>query len=251
MTNTRSLIAGIAALFACLPAANAVMVGVEYRDQSVVFPDSGGPWWRGVVDTTANTLTIRWWTELPASQAFAQPTLVALNLSAAPLVWPAVDANNLPYDVPDSFGAGPNPFAVGLDWAFISPVLAQDVTWTAANLSGQPVPVTFSNPAAGFYYPGWGGSRTPVSLGPGLGFAFVNDVAWTQTSMPQIPLVQVTNGASLASAGPAPSTGAVVTPWTPPTGGGVDPSAVPEPALVGFWALATGIVAASAGRRRR
>jgi hypothetical protein len=227
--------------------AAAVLVGVEYRDESAVFPGSGGPWWRGVVDTSANTLTILWWAELPASQAFAQPTLIRPDLTPGALVWNAVGLDNQPYDVPDSFGDGANPFSIGLDWAFVSPVSALNMSWVTTNAAGATVPVSMEIPSVGDFYPGWGGARRPQFEGSNLVFA--NDYDWNETAMPLLPIVTF-SGATPRSFGVAESTGATVTPWVFPGGGESNPSAVPEGTLVGMWGVSAAI-AATLGRRRR
>jgi hypothetical protein len=251
MAATLTRLAGLALLGGAVAVSEAlaVLVGVEYRDESVVFPGSGGPWWRGVVDTSADTLSIYWWAELPASQAFAQPVLIRPDLSPGALVWNAVDVNNLRFDVPDSFGSGTSPFSIGLDWAFVSPVSALNMSWVTTNAAGATVPVSMGIPSVGDFYPGWGGARRPLFQGDPPTLTLVNDYAWNQTAMPLLPVVTFF-GSTPVSIGVAESTGATVTPWVFPGGGQSNPSSVPEATLVGVWGLGAAI-AATLGRRRR
>ena len=157
-----------AVLLAGASSVRADLVQIQYFD-SASNPQFGGPLWTGVVDTTANTLTINAWTELPrhSSPDFWTPA----HLDTQPLVWPAVDANGAPFDVPDSFGANgvinfgsDHPSNAANDFAFISPVSAQDMDWhpfeyfDSDNTLGAPdlsIIVNFTSPVV--VYPGWGG----------------------------------------------------------------------------------------------
>lgn len=142
-----------------LGSARADLVGIEYFD-SASNPQFGGPLWRGVVDTVADTLQIDFWTELPRH---SDDFWVPVNL---PVVWNAVDSTGARFDVPDTFGLnGVIDFGVdGVidpadDFAFVSPVSLQDTDWYAYDTINEMVDksqvVQFSG--ATVFFPGWGG----------------------------------------------------------------------------------------------
>jgi hypothetical protein len=167
-----SLLAGFAVTFGfCGGAARADLVTIEFRDQNQptsAFPNAGGPLWRGVVNTIANTLTIFHWEEIPGSTEFWVP-----SLASGPLVWPAVGANGNPFDVPDTFGVTPT---IGTNWGFISPISARQMVWNQGSLL---------LPAEADFFPGWGAVRRPI---PGVNpVEMYNDTASDQRTMPVLP----------------------------------------------------------------
>ena len=84
---------------------------------NVDFNDPVGPHWTGIVDTSADTLTINTWVENSGGHAF---------WTASPLVWQAVNAGGGPYDVPDTFGAS---LINASNWGFLSPVTHNEISW--------------------------------------------------------------------------------------------------------------------------
>jgi|GEM_PF-3543991 len=105
----------------------------------VLYKDTIGPQWEGIVDTRANTLTIETWIETPGSIEFWTPTHL-------PLVLPAQTASGEPFDVPDDWDG-----TTGNNWGFISETSNFDLNWN----EGFPEP--FFNRA----FLGWGGTFQP------------------------------------------------------------------------------------------
>ncbi len=202
---------------------SATIVLIEYEDRNGVggFPDHGGPHWQGFVDTVADTLTIQSWTDLPGTPAFWTP-LWTPDLSAFPLVWPAVNAEGAPYDVPDDFLG-----VITSAFAFISPISARNMLWNEGQWG---VTAGFELPPEADYFPGWGGVREPVNVGGVV--SFVYDTSADETSMPLLPI---------SSLGLAESTGATVTARVAP-----NVESIPEASsflLGGLVAAASGISA--------
>jgi hypothetical protein len=201
------------AIFGWSPAAvRADFVTIEYYDLNspqAAFPMAGGPIWRGVVDTVANTLTIHHWEEIPGSTEFWVP-----SLANGPLVWPAVDAQGNPFDVPNSFGSSP---VIGANWGFVSPLSIHQIDWLQGT-TGLPVEAAF--------FPGWGAVRKPK---PGVNpVQLIYDTTANERTMPMLPYSQF---------GLADSTGAQVRV--------LSVVAVPEPSaflLMGVLFTVSGIV---------
>lgn len=147
------------------------LVTIEFRDRNsptAPYPDAGGPIWRGVVDTQADTLTIFHWEEIPGSTEFWVPSL--LN---GPLVWPAVGADGNPFDVPDTFGSLP---VIDANWGFVSPLSLHQMTWVQGT-TGLPVEAE--------YFPGWGAVRRPI---PGMNpVQLTYDTTANERTMPLLP----------------------------------------------------------------
>ena len=226
MISFREIRVSLAALATALVVSHcqATLVWIDYLDQNLPgssFPSSGGPHWTGVVDTVANNLTIHTWTEIPGSTQFWTP-LWTPNLTVLPLVWPAVDANGDPFNVPDSFDGH-----IDSTFAFISTVSARSMSWNEGTY--------FLAPAADFYT-GWGGVRRPL---PGVSPAqLVFDVGANERTMPQLPS---------GSSGYSASTLATVTAsLTPPV-----ISAIPEASALAFGGLAAAASVVLTALRRR
>ncbi|TWU25811.1 hypothetical protein Pla144_30230 [Bythopirellula polymerisocia] len=143
---------------------HADLVWLEFNDRaSQSFPGSGGPLWTGVVDTVTNKLRIDTWREQPLhGTEFWTPA----QLPTTPMVWDAIGANGLPFDVPDNFGlngvvdfGNDAPANLANDFAFVSPVSMQDMPWYAFDLVNEEVDrtqelqFTFTT----IFFPGWGG----------------------------------------------------------------------------------------------
>jgi len=218
-------------MLAPLSTAPATVVFVDYSDHNGVggFPDNGGPHWTGFVDTEANSLIIHTWTDLPGTPEFWTPWTP--DLSAAPLVWPAVTSTGIAYDVPDDF-LGDIDGAFG----FVSTVSARDMRWNEGIWGESP---SLTLPSEIDFYPGWGGVRKPISVNGTI--TLVYDTSADETEMPWLPI---------APLGLAGSTGATVTVQTPAN---VIGPAVPEASalLFGCVACAAGLSVAMWRSRRR
>jgi hypothetical protein len=228
--NLRSCAVALAAAVSALltpAAAPAFIVLVEYEDRNGTggFPDNGGPHWKGFVDTAANTLTIQSWTDLAGTPEFWTP-LWTPDLSALPLVWPAVAADGTPYDVPDDFLGD-----ITSVFAFVSPVSAQNMVWNQGDwgFAGN-----FKVPPEIDFFPGWGGVRKPVQVSGQT--VLVYDTTADETSMPMLPI---------SNLGIAESTGALVTAKV-----AVTVQAIPEASPLLFGAAATLAVAGFVSARR-
>jgi hypothetical protein len=177
----------------------AVVVGIEYHDlgnPNIQPGPIGGPLWTGFVDTTADTLTIETWRELPGHGAdFWMPT-------ALPLVWPAVTATGARYDVPDTFGDAPG--MINDSFAFISEHTLQEPhsedhwgwelqLFDAFNQPTTRVPKTFTGNVP--IYPGWGGYSYEDEQGDQI-FLTANpnpaDVAYDESIMLWLPITEFT-----------------------------------------------------------
>jgi hypothetical protein len=197
--------------------ASATLVAIEYEDRNGVggFPDNGGPHWRGIVDTIANTLTIYSWTDLPGTPEFWSPWTPDLTLF--PIVWPAVSATGTPYDVPDSFLG-----QIDATFGFISPVSAQQMDWKEGEWGVSPV---FQLSPESDFYPGWGGVRKPVFIDGQV--VMVYDTSANETEMPLLPI---------DAFGLAKSEGATVTAHVV-----ADVNSVPEASAFLFGGTALGV----------
>jgi hypothetical protein len=164
----------LAVMFAAA-AGNATLVEIDYLDRNGTggFPDNGGPHWTGVVDTVSNTLTINTWIDLPGTPEFWTP-----NLTALPLVWPAVKSNGSPYDVPDNWTGH-----IDASFGFVSPTSVRNMQWNEGVWGQAP---GFSLPPDADLYPGWGGVRKPVNVNGVTQLMY--DTSADETSMPLLPI---------------------------------------------------------------
>jgi hypothetical protein len=92
----------------------------------VSYFDADGPQWTGVVDTTADTLTLATWTEGAGGRSWWTPTdpsSLVFNALQAPL-FPADLSQLVPFDVPESWDG-----TIGADWGFVSAAGKQDIAW--------------------------------------------------------------------------------------------------------------------------
>jgi hypothetical protein len=215
------LAVGAALLLTLASGASATLVLVEYNARNGEgdgFPDNGGPHWVGVVDTDADALTIYSWTELPGTPSFWSPWIP--DLTAAPLVWPAVSATGTPYDVPDSFMG-----QIDSTFGFISPVSAQNMVWKEGEWGESP---EFHLSPDSDFYPGWGGVRKPVFVDGSV--VMVYDTSANETEMPLLPI---------DAFGLAKAEGATVTAVVVPNLEGI--VAVPESSAFLFGGLAAAV----------
>jgi hypothetical protein len=208
---------------------HATLVGIEYLDRngSGGFPDNGGPHWTGVVDTIANTLTINTWVDLAGTPEFWTP-LWTPNLTAFPLVWPAVKSDGSAYDVPDNWTGH-----IDASFAFISPVSVRSMLWNEGVWGQAP---GFSLPPEADLYPGWGGVRKPVNAGGVV--QLVYDTSADETSMPLLPI---------SSLGLAISDHAIVTATLLAN---VEAEAVPESSAFFYLAAAAAVLIPATVSRR-
>jgi len=133
--------------------AAADLVNITYFDRGKVNPESnGGPRWEGVVDTVTNRLRIDTWFERPGHGI---DFWVPGKLSAAPMVWQALDDKGSPYDVPQSFGTTAVPGSpttmtatIGSDFGFFSALTLAEMPWNEG---------AFAGPSGPSLIPGWGG----------------------------------------------------------------------------------------------
>ncbi|MCA9257693.1 MAG: hypothetical protein KDA61_00780 [Planctomycetales bacterium] len=271
-------LAALATVLACLGIArvHAAIVGIEYWDRGTITPNfSGGPLWRGEVDTVADTLTIFEWNELPGhGSEFLVP-----KPSEFPMVWPARGANGQRYDVPDNFNgiispdygfisdktmqSDPNligPAMTGMHWLEYQFTLASDFQ-TTGNYTVNKVDaeVTLSTI---LYRPGWGG------FAYGRPYDGVNDVTldsftylvdgeqaqiingdgttssapFDETIMPRLPIAGNSGTTTTSGSDAVASNGAIVR---------VLYVAVPEASQVVAMSLASLLGGAVAWRKRR
>jgi hypothetical protein len=160
-------------------ASQATLVQIDYLDRNGTggFPNNGGPHWTGVVDTVANTLTINTWIDLPGTPEFWTP-LWTPNLTTLSLVWPAVESDGSPYDVPDTWTGH-----IDASFGFISPTSVRNMLWNEGVWGQAP---GFSLPPDADLYPGWGGVRKPVNVNGVTQLMY--DTSADETSMPLLPI---------------------------------------------------------------
>jgi hypothetical protein len=208
---------------------HATLVEIDYLDRNGTggFPDNGGPHWTGVVDTVANTLTINTWVDLPGTPEFWTP-LWTPDLTALPLIWPAVKSDGSPYDVPDNWTGH-----IDASFAFISQESVRNMLWNQGVWGEAP---GFTLPADADLYPGWGGVRKPVNVGGAVQLAY--DTSADETSMPLLPISSL----GLAISDHATVTATVLA--------NVEAQAVPESSAIFYVMAAAGLLAAgNVGRR--
>ena len=126
MTLTKILTAFLVAFSLTVFDATASLISIDFNDV-------GGPHWTGIVDTTADTLTIQTWTNN------AGLNWTPANLPLLPS-WLAQDASGNSFDVPDTFDG-----TIDSTFAFVSPVANSAIAWNEGT----------SNQST--FFPGWGG----------------------------------------------------------------------------------------------